>query len=318
MLPTRPLTKLGIEITRLGLGALPMGPLQRALSPAEGAKVIRAAVEGGINFIDTAALYRTYEHIHQGLAGWRGWVVIATKSHARQDGALARQHIEEARRGLDRETIDIFLCHCARTDFDAAEWRPTLDALMEAKARGQIRMIGVSAHRPSAVRVACQLPEVEVVHPLYNISGLGLPANSLEEMRDAIRQAHASGRFVYAMKALAGGHLLTRRQEALRFVLAEEALDSIAVGMVSEAEVEWNLRFFQGLPLPADLSQKTALPAKQLTILEFVCRGCGECAKGCVNDALNIVAGKAKVERSRCLLCGYCAPRCPVFAIRVV
>ncbi|MCX7934800.1 MAG: aldo/keto reductase [Planctomycetota bacterium] len=318
MLPTRPLTKLGIEITRLGLGTLPMGPLQRGLLPAEGAKVIRAAVEGGINFLDTAALYRTYEHIRQGLAGWQGKVVIATKTHARQDGALARQHIEEARRGLDRETIDIFLCHCARTDFDAAEWQPTLDALMAAKARGQIKMIGVSAHLPAAVRSACRHPEIEVIHPLYNISGLGLPSGGREDMRDAIQQAHASGRFVYAMKALAGGHLLTQREAALRFALAEEALASIAVGMVSMAEVEWNLRFFQNLPLSAELSQKTALTAKRLTILEFICRGCGECVKGCVNNALRISAGKAKVEHGRCLLCGYCAPRCPVFAIRVV
>ena len=317
MLPTRPLSKLGIALTRLGLGTLPMGPLQRRLSPAEGARVIRAAVEGGINFIDTAALYGTYEHIRQGLASWQGRVVIATKTHARQNGTLARQHIEEARRGLDRDTIDIFLCHCARTDFDAQEWRPTLDALMEAKARNQVRMIGVSSHLAAAVRSACRYPEVEAIHPLYNIAGMGLMAVGIEEMRAAIRDAHASGRFIYAMKALAGGHLLARREEALRFALTEEALDVVAVGMVSAAEVEWNLRFLQGLPLPPELCQKTAISSKRLVVLEFVCRGCGECVKECVNGALKIVDGKARVDEGRCLLCGYCAPRCPLFAIRV-
>ena len=53
-------------MTRLGLGALPMGPLQRTLSVEEGARVVRAAVEGGITFIDTATLYGTYEPIARG------------------------------------------------------------------------------------------------------------------------------------------------------------------------------------------------------------------------------------------------------------
>jgi aryl-alcohol dehydrogenase-like predicted oxidoreductase len=72
MLETRYLARLDRTITRLGLGALPMGPLQRSLSVAEGASVVRAAVELGITFIDTATLYGTYEHIARGLQGWPG------------------------------------------------------------------------------------------------------------------------------------------------------------------------------------------------------------------------------------------------------
>ena len=72
MLETRYLPKLDRTITRLGLGALPMGPLQRTLSVAAGARVVRAAGEHGITFIDTATLYGTYSHIARGLKGWPG------------------------------------------------------------------------------------------------------------------------------------------------------------------------------------------------------------------------------------------------------
>jgi len=50
-----------------------MGPLQRTLSVEDGARVVRAAVEGGITFIDTATLYGTYEHIARGLKGLAGF-----------------------------------------------------------------------------------------------------------------------------------------------------------------------------------------------------------------------------------------------------
>ena len=109
--------KLGRSITRLGLGALPMGPLQRKLTPEEGAEVVRAAVSNGITFIDTATMYGTYEHIASGLRGFNGTVTIATKTHAQKDRAMAREHIEKALEGLGRDRIDIMLCHCARTAF---------------------------------------------------------------------------------------------------------------------------------------------------------------------------------------------------------
>ncbi len=50
------LGKTGIKVTELCFGALPIGPLQLNISVEKGAKLIRAALERGINFIDTASL----------------------------------------------------------------------------------------------------------------------------------------------------------------------------------------------------------------------------------------------------------------------
>jgi len=318
MLETRFVPQLNRTVTRLGLGALPMGPLQRTLSVEEGARVVRAAVEGGITFIDTATLYGTYEHIARGLKDWRGPVTLATKTHAKADRALAEQHVETALRELGRDTIDIMLCHCARQRFIEAEWGPTLEALLAARDKGLVRMVGMSTHTVAGVLDAARHPEMDVIHPLINLKGMGIIDGGVEEMLAAIREADAAGMFVYAMKSLAGGNFVPHREEALRFIFDTPEIDAVVVGMVTPLEVEWNLRFAAGRPIPEDLARDTALSTKRLSIVALACEGCGECVESCENQALSIVDGKAIVDHERCILCGYCAPNCQRLAIRMV
>jgi len=318
MLETRFVPRLGRTVTRLGLGALPMGPLQRTLSVEEGAKVVRTAVEGGITFIDTATLYGTYEHIARGLRGWKGPVTLATKTHAKTDRALAEKHIETALKELGRDTIDIMLCHCARQRFIEAEWGPTLEALLAARDKGLVRMVGMSTHTVAGVLDAARHPEMDVIHPLINLKGMGIIDGGVEEMLAAIREAHGAGKFVYAMKSLAGGNFVPNREEALSFIFGIEAIDAVVVGMVTPLEVEWNLRFAAGRPISEDLARDTALSTKRLSIVALACEGCGECLEHCENGALSVVDGKATVDHERCILCGYCAPHCQRLAIRMV
>src|ERR1700744_4693855 len=82
-IPTRTLGKSGLEVSALGLGC--MG-LSFAYGPAteknEGIALIRAAVEQGITFFDTAEIYGAYtneELVGEALAPFRDQVVIATK-----------------------------------------------------------------------------------------------------------------------------------------------------------------------------------------------------------------------------------------------
>jgi aryl-alcohol dehydrogenase-like predicted oxidoreductase/NAD-dependent dihydropyrimidine dehydrogenase PreA subunit len=318
MLETRFIPQLNRTVTRLGLGALPMGPLQRSLTVAEGAQVVRAAAEAGITFMDTATLYGTYEHLAQGLKGWTGPVTISTKTHAKTDRALAEKHIETALKELDRDTIDIMLCHCARQRFLEDEWGPTLEALLAAREKGLIRMVGMSTHSVLGVLDAARHPDLEVVHPLINIQGMGILDGSRDDMLAAIEEAHRAGKFVYAMKSLAGGNFVPNREEALDFIFDNPDLDAVVVGMVTPQEVEWNVRYASGQPIPAELGEQTALSSKRLSIVALACEGCGECVEQCENGALSLVDGKAVVDHERCILCGYCAPHCQRLAIRMV
>ncbi len=318
MLETRYIPKLDRTVTRLGLGALPMGPLQRKLTPDEGAEVVRAAVTNGITFIDTATMYGTYEHIARGLRGWNGTVTIATKTHAQKDRAMAREHIEKALRELNRDRIEIMLCHGARNPFSEELWGPTLEVLFAAREKGTIGMVGLSTHLIQSVRDAARYPEIDVIHPLINMKGMGIMDGTADEMLDAIREAHSAGKFIYAMKSLAGGNFVPEREKALRFVFEQKEIDAAVVGMVTPLEVEWNVRFASGLPISEELSEKTALHTKRLDILEIVCAGCGKCVEHCENNALSLVDEKARVDHEQCILCGYCAPLCERLAIRFV
>ena len=238
MLETRYIPKLGRSVTRLGLGALPMGPLQRKLTPHDGGEVVRAAVANGITFIDTATMYGTYEHIAQGLRGWNGTVTIATKTHAGKDRSMAREHVEKALKGLGRDRIDIMLCHCARSAFTEELWGPSLEALVSAREKGTIGMVGISTHSIQSVRDAARHPEIDVIHPLINIKGMGIIDGTTDQMLEAIGEAHAAGKFIYAMKSLAGGNFVPDREKAFRFVFDRKEIDAVMVGMVTPLEVE--------------------------------------------------------------------------------
>ena len=48
------------------------------------------------------------------------------------------------------------------------------------------------------------------------------------------------------------------------------------------------------------------------------CEGCGRCRDRCAQKAIDIVDGRAKIDQSRCVFCGYCARACPQFCIKVV
>jgi hypothetical protein len=100
MLEKTTLGNTGFSVTRLGLGTLVMGPLQANLSPEEGAKIIRKALERGISFLDTAHIYKTYDRIRLAKEGWTKELVIATKTPA-IDYDKAERHIHAALEALD-------------------------------------------------------------------------------------------------------------------------------------------------------------------------------------------------------------------------
>ena len=307
----------GRRVSQLCLGALPMGPNQKGLTPKEGGAVIRHALEKGVNFIDTAQSYRTYDHIREGLKGWTEPVYIATKSSAVTYEDM-EEAVAEAREKLERDSLDIFHLHAARTDENVFEKRAgALECLREMKAAGKVGLVGLATHSVRAVRAAALKDDIDVVFPLINLDGLGILHGNRAAMEMAISEASRAGKLIYAMKAFAGGNLLDQRREALEYVLSVQGVDVVAVGMVSADEVEVNVSLFSEEEVDPDLWERTSGSQKRLIILGF-CEGCGSCIEYCPNEALSLSEEICQVDRDSCILCGYCAPACPMFAIRLV
>jgi len=307
----------GINISPLVFGTLPLGYLQADLSPQEGGRLIRYALERGVNVIDTATLYETYPHVSSALQGFTGDVTVVTKTHA-PDPATARAHVERGLKELGRERLDIVHVHAARIADPFKERAGVIEELVKMKAEGKIAHIGLSSHYIAAVRsVACR-PEIEVVHPLINRTGMGILDGTPEEMAAAIRLCAAAGKGVYAMKALAGGNLIAEARASFAYVLGLHGVHGVAVGMLSEQEIEANIALFSGESPDSAVWEVLESRRRRLAIMKSFCKGCGNCVSACGSRALTLMDGKPVVDEAACVLCGYCGAECPEFIIRVV
>ena len=311
------LGKTGMEVTELCFGALPFGPLQKNLKPEESAEILSYALDLGINFIDTAQMYKTYEPIKLALAGRKDRPIIATKTHCLtyKDAEYA---VNEALEGMGIDYIDIFLLHSARNGVDAFELKKdVLDCLKKYKEKGIIKAVGISAHNVKLVEAAAYRDDIDIVFPLINKVGRGILEGSIEDMKNAIALCEKNGKGIYLMKALGGGTLIDDYAASMDFARSLSDNYAIAVGMVSKEEVLYNVKYFNG---EADLDGILSIKnRKQIKVFEGVCISCGSCVRACHSGAISIADNrKAFIDQEKCIQCGYCVASCPSFAVRVV
>lgn len=305
----------GIKVSRLCFGTLTIGPYQQNLSIKESLKVMERAVELGINFFDTAKIYETYPCLKELLLRTGKDLVVASKSYDYTAQGMA-QSLEEARRALNRDYVDLFLLHEQESELTIEGHRPALEYLLTAKERGLVRAVGISTHSAQACAAAARMPEIDVIHPLLNRQGLGIIKGTLSDMLQAVELARLNQKGLYAMKALGGGNLLEERDAALKWALALP-VNSVAVGMQRVEEVEYNVAMAEKREPDSGLKEKLTHYRRRLLIEDW-CQGCGSCVERCAYGALTLVNGRAEVDPERCLLCSYCAAECPDFCIKVI
>lgn len=309
------LGKTDILVSEICFGSLTIGPLQRSLSLEQGCRVMGRAIDQGINFIDTADLYGTYPFIKEALAIKRD-LVIATKSYA-YDTKTAQVTLERALQGIDRDYIDVFLLHEQESPLTLKGHEEALQFFIEQKQKGVIRAVGISTHFVAAVDAASKIEEIDVIHPILNYRGFGIVDGGREEMEQAVFDAWSRGKGIYTMKPFGGGHLLKDYEKAFDYIRSLPYVHSVAIGMQRIEEVDSNISYCTSGKIPAGLADKLRQYEREI-IIEYWCQGCGECVRRCKQGALALVDGKAKVNKSKCVLCGYCGSVCKELAIKVI
>ena len=305
----------GITVSRAGFGVLPMGPSQLALPVDEGAAVLRYALERGFTFVDTAQYYRTYPYIRKALEGGNfDHVVICSKSLC-SDYEGMMEAIAEAEQELGRPA-DIFLMHEVRSG-QLEERSGAWQALVDAKAQGLVRAIGLSTHHVDICQAAAGMDALDVVFPLINYAGLGIRKGNdfatREEMMEAIRACRKAGKGIFSMKAFGGGSLTANYQQALDYIFSQPEIDSAMIGFGKTAEVDDLLAYLAGT-MPREYNPDVS--KKKVYINQEDCEGCGSCKAACPAGAIYWGEnGLAQVDHSKCLTCGYCSPVCPVRAV---
>ena len=305
----------GLRVSRLCFGSLTIGPLQAKLPLKEGTKVIEQAFDLGVNFIDTAELYKNYDYISAALKGRRDKVIVSTKSYA-YSAKGAEESLKKALSELGTDYIDIFLLHEQESEHTIRGHYEALEYFLRAKEKGLIRAVGLSTHAVAAVKASLKYKDIEVLHPIVNKAGLGILDGSMDEMLGAIDEAHRAGKGIFSMKPLGGGNLIKNSRACFDFVLAKDSLDSIAVGMQSTEEVINNVKVFESQAVPESITRALQSKSRRLAIEDW-CEGCGKCINRCGQKALRLESGKVIVKREHCVLCGYCSAVCEGFCIKI-
>lgn len=306
------LGRSGLNVSRLCFGTLTMSPLQRNMTPEEGARLLVYAYERGVRFLDTADLYDTYPHIRLALRSAPDYV-ISTKAYC-WDEPTAQAALERAFRGVGRDYIDLFMLHEQESLYTLRGHEEALNYLFKQKAMGRIGAIGVSTHFVACVQAAPRFPMIDVIHPLINRAGIGIQDGTREDMEAAIRTARDFGIGIFAMKPLGGGHLIRDNRAALEYAVNNPLLDSVAVGMQTTEEIDANVTAFEGSMALLDALRDRP---RRIMVHDW-CEGCGRCAARCRQKAIEIIEGKAHIDAGKCVFCGYCARECPQFCIKVV
>ena len=173
----RALGTTGIDVTEIGLGTWNIGGSWGNVSDEAGREAIRAALDAGIDFIDTADVYgdgRSERHVAHVLKERNANVTVATKAGRRLDPHVAAdydyehisQFVDRSREYLDQDTLDLVQLHCPPTE---AYYQPeTFEALDDLQGEGKIDHYGVSVEKVEEALKAIEYPGVETIQIIFN------------------------------------------------------------------------------------------------------------------------------------------------------
>ncbi|MBI2685264.1 MAG: aldo/keto reductase [Acidobacteria bacterium] len=150
----RTLGRTGLQVSKLGLGAASLGGIYGGMTGDEATKLVHAALDSGINLIDTSPFYgvtRSESVLGPALKGVRRDRFIMATKCGRYDDALfdfsaqrVTRSVDESLQRMGLDMIDIFQVHDIEFGSLRQVVEETLPALEKIRAAGKIRFIGVT------------------------------------------------------------------------------------------------------------------------------------------------------------------------------
>ena len=306
----------GIKVPQNGFGAL---PVQR-VALEEATVILRRAYEGGMRFFDTARAYSdSEEKLGIAFEGIRDKIFIATKTMAKTPDEFWNQ-LETSLRLLKTDYIDIYQFHCVEQCYRPGDGTGMYECMQEAKAKGLIRHIGVTAHK---LEVAFDCVNSGLYETLqYPFSYLAA-AREIELM-ELCKEKNMG--FI-AMKGLAGG-LINNSRAAMAFMSQYDNVLPIW-GIQKESELDEWLSYMVETPAMDD-ELMTFIAKEQKELMGEFCRGCGYCMPCPQGIMINQCARMSLMLRrapsagwlapdmqeemkkiEKCTGCGACMKKCP-------
>ena len=308
----------GITVPQNGFGAL---PVQRC-DVDTGVKILLRAYEGGITYFDTARAYSDSEYkISKAFnkKEARSKIYIATKTQAKTPEAFWKD-LETSLTTLGTDYIDVYQFHMAGQVYAPGDGTGMYECMKEAKAKGMIRHIGITAHKIGVAKDAAESGLYETLQfPFSYLSG-----KQELELVDICKKNNVG--FI-AMKGLAGG-LINRSDAAMAYMTQFDNVLPIW-GIQRESELEEWLSYMENTPSMTE-EITTFIKREQDELAGEFCRGCGYCMPCPMGITINQCARISLMLRrapsagwlsehwqnemkkiETCINCRQCVSKCP-------
>lgn len=305
-----------IKVCKNGFGAL---PIQR-ISFDSAKEILLHAYNNGINFFDTARFYTdSEEKIGYALSDVRDKIYIATKTAA-QNADDFWKDLNTSLNNMKTDYIDIYQFHNPSFCPKPNDGTGLYEAMLEAKAQGKIRFIGLTNHRLAVAQEA-------IDSGLYDT--IQFPFCYLATDKDIaiVENCKKNNLGFIAMKGLSGG-LITNSATAYAFMAQYDNVLPIW-GVQRMSELNEFLSYNTNPPSVTGEIKELIDNDRKMLAGEF-CRGCGYCMPCPVGIEINNCARmslllrrspselqltpavQAKMKKiENCLHCNQCKSKCP-------
>lgn len=233
-------TNIQVSVACLGTGGHSRLGLARGGTEDNALAVVRAALDRGVNFIDTAGTYGTEEVVGRAVSGRRDSVVISSKNHMVRDQAKFFENdyitgdefalrVENSLRRLRSDYVDIMYVHgvvADQYDYCRAEIVPALQKLQE---QGKVRQLAISER--FTVEPQHQMLKWALKDGVFDVIMVGLNLVNQTAKQEILPLAVHSDVGVQCMYAVRGKLATT---ESARALVAE----AIELGEVDRTEVD--------------------------------------------------------------------------------
>ena len=312
------LGRTNLIVTKLGWGGI---PIQR-VGEREAVSVIRAVIEMGVDFLDTARAYTNSEHrIGRALEKIDRPVILSSKSLVRT--AKIYSEVHESLKQLNVKKVHIYHLHGV-SNFEEYEkvMAPggAYESLSRARDEGFIDHIGISSHNLKVLERAIEDGYFEVIMTCYSF----LEPDAAQKVFPLAKEKEIG---ILAMKPFSGG-VIEGAGPALRFALSTPDIVPIPGSETLEkARENWKI-FTEGHSLTE--KDKEQMEAVKREFNRQFCRRCDYCqpcsekiniqfalglktiVKRFGPQAAELAWMKDLIEKARnCSECGDCLPRCP-------
>jgi aryl-alcohol dehydrogenase-like predicted oxidoreductase len=296
MLPTASLGRTGLQVTRLGYGALElMGRVSdrgRELSAGQAGRVLNAVLDAGINFIDTADCYGLSEEtLGRHISHRRSEYLLGTKVGCHRDAPPSggakdytaegmRYNVERSLNRLKTDYLDLLMLHTPVVN--TVDRDTIVETLDDLKLQGKVRWVGISTNLP-------HLPHFfnwdvfDVFHVAYsplqrqheewlrkiadsgagNVvrSGAGRGEPDMEDSLAYLQGVRLSPSERYRYFELLDLDELREDGESrvafiLRYVWANPGAHTVISGTIDEAHLRENVQALSRGPLPRDVVEE--------------------------------------------------------------